>query len=620
MVTREPDGRAFVQYRFSAPQAFETIDHRYPQAVDPPYRITQAAIEWSDDDATWTEAARLANAEGSFSFSVGDAGAHRNWRLRVLESGSAAEVVIGPLTWRTHAGALARLPVDLVWLSLIPGVLLFFANSRRGLTNGRLYLAIALPIALFGFVLAVGYAPFHTIVWPDSASYLSLLTEGSFSAYRNAGYPAFLFVVAHTIGLAYLFPVQLALSFAASVVAGWLIARRNSRWLAPVLALALVAQGWIIVHAAEVLTEALFCAGFTLGAAGLAASADRASKMHLIVAGAGIAVATAAKSNGIILLVPAVLLVRYLPPGRRLSALALAFAPAAVIYLSMCQVAYYRNGSYTPENFAGIALIGHVGWMLNGEGVEPQAVTDRILAAVERTLSKRPQTLMHFDSLQAIDNYVNYTTTESDYITWIDIMKTVESERWDTATLNSYLLRLAMHSIATKPQFYILHVAAHFYGLWRDLGANFEGYQAASVGLREMMIPQNASNERYPGILPPPSGAHFWLDSGAMQQETPLFFKTPWLFSAHVRITVVVGISSILISLVFFLPVTIYRKEVMIALSINAYLLSSALFQGSLTRYAFPVMPAVILLCISILEATVNLSTRFANELVRKGQ
>jgi hypothetical protein len=97
--TRAPDGEAHARVRFSEPVAFVQIVHTYPLRTDPPWRIRRAAMQWSDDGSVWTEAAQGVDSGRALVFDVSSAGAHAHWRLLVLESGEAADVGIGNLTF-----------------------------------------------------------------------------------------------------------------------------------------------------------------------------------------------------------------------------------------------------------------------------------------------------------------------------------------------------------------------------------------------------------------------------------------------------------------------------------------------------------------------------------------
>jgi hypothetical protein len=346
MVTRAPDGSAYVEFRYPKPEAFAAVVHSYPTKFMPAYRIKQAAVQWSDEGSVWTDAARGRGESGYFNFYVHDSGAHPYWRMLVLESGEAPEVAIGPLSFRKQMSVLALLPVDLIWLSPIPGLLLLFAFSKRGLTPSRLSIAFALPLGLFAIALSIGYAPSHTIVSPDSQGYLSPAVQNAYWEARNSGYATFLLVVSHTLGLAHLPFIQVCIVVMAYVTSVAVLAAAYSiRWVVPFAALGLIFQGWLIEYSAIAMTEAMTAAGFVIAAAGLAASARRPSSGFLLFAGLGIAIVTGGRSNGIILLIPALLLARYLPRGARLSSLILLVTPVLAVYGAMMIHSHYRTGS-----------------------------------------------------------------------------------------------------------------------------------------------------------------------------------------------------------------------------------------------------------------------------------
>src|SRR5207249_1765521 len=118
--------------------------------------------------------------------------------------------------------------------------------------------------------------------------------------------------------------------------------------------------GALVVFSARLLTEALFLSGFTLAAAGLASAARRPSAALFIVTGLGLATATLAKAVGIVLVVPALMLVRFIPLQRWSALVACVVLPIGV-YVSMATDAYIRAGLPRPEATGGIDLAGHVG-------------------------------------------------------------------------------------------------------------------------------------------------------------------------------------------------------------------------------------------------------------------
>jgi hypothetical protein len=624
MVTREPDGSAYVEYKYQKPEAFAAVVHSYPFEFPPAYRIKQAALQWSDEGSVWTDAARGHGESGYFDFYVHDSGAHPYWRMLVLESGEAPEVAIGPLSFRKQMSVLTLVPVDLIWLSPVPGLLLLFAFSKRGLTPSRLSIAIALPLGLFAIALSIGYAPSHTIVSPDSQGYLSPAVQNAYSEARNSGYATFLLVVSHTLGLAHLPFIQVCIVVMAYVASVAVLAAAYSiRWVVPFAALGLIFQGWLIEYSAMVMTEAMTAAGFVMAAAGLAASARRPSSGFLLFAGLGIVIVTGARSNGIILLIPALLLARFLPRGARLSSLILLVTPVLAVYGAMVVHSHYRTGSLAPESFAGIALAGQVGWMLDGSDVEPKEVTHSILRSVEPTLAKRPRDLFHISSIVELDRYVDYTVNEYNQLIWQDILPVLSRQLWSARQNDAYLLRLSTASISARPEEYFFHVVAHFYGLWRDLGGwniggfhtgAIEGLQTASLGFRHIIAQTPAaeiaqSNSLYSSIIPAFPSQMESVAAVTAQAAVPLLAPAVWQFTLdHRIITTCIGVGTLIACLLFFIPgriTTIYRGEIMFSLTIDAYLLSSALFQVTLPRYSLPILSATMLMSLYFVATSI---------------
>ena len=196
--------------------------------------------------------------------------------------------------------------------------MLLFAFSPSGLSPARLLASVAIPVALFVSVYSFGYVAYHTLHYNDSPSYLQRLLSGTFASNRNSGYPSFLVAVSGTIGLDRLAWVQLGAIIACYFSGVWLLVTHLGRkWLGPILAMMFVLQGATTEFSDQILTEALFTAGLSLFAASLGALAWRPGTGAVIAGMIGIVLATLAKSIGVVLVVPALLLVRFLPKEAR---------------------------------------------------------------------------------------------------------------------------------------------------------------------------------------------------------------------------------------------------------------------------------------------------------------
>jgi hypothetical protein len=622
-VTRAPDGEAHVRVRFAAPVNIGIISHRYPWYVSPPYRIRRAVIQWSDDSSTWNDAAYAEDQGKPLRFNIGDIGPHRNWRLLALESGSAAEVVFGNLSFQPPGSpfdkAFEDLPVDVAWLMLIPALLAMFALSPLGLSTDKVFFSFAAPIAAFIIALSFGYAPIYPLIAGDSYYYAQAFLTGSFSEVRNSGYPTFIVAVGKLVGLGALPLIQLGIEVLCYVL-GVRVLTVNSRfvWLAPLMLGVFCLQGIPTSFAPWILSEALFAAGLVLFGAGLAASARLPTVSTLVHAAIGLAIATAAKSVGIVLLIPALLLSRFLPTGTRLRAVAILVAPGLTIYAAMVGHAYHRTGTPAAETYAGISLIGHVGWMIKEPTPGEPSVTESVRKAVQPIIASRPAGLQRINSREKLENYIDYTSAEYNPLLWLSIIPAAQGSFQDMRALERYVLTLSIQSILSRPSEYALHVLAHFYGLWRDIGRSLEDLPSAAVNVR-----------RYPGRVPEadrlaydknfgaalglwPSQAE--LDSmGDAQLNVPLAFDELWTFVSHQawlrNETIWLGLLAVLLSILFLVPGKVawtYRAEIMLSLSINAYFLGHALFQVTLGRYAAAAIPAAILLALSFGGTTVH--------------
>src|SRR3954467_13179762 len=148
-ITSAPDGEAFAEMRFATPRRFERMVHAYHTKIWPEHRIRKAVIQTSDDGSHWTHADQAEERDGKLTFNVSAAGAHQYWRMLVLESGEAPELIFGNLRYVTSDDIFGRIPIDLAWFCLVPALLLLFASLPRGLSPGRIFVSVAIPLALF---------------------------------------------------------------------------------------------------------------------------------------------------------------------------------------------------------------------------------------------------------------------------------------------------------------------------------------------------------------------------------------------------------------------------------------------------------------------------------------
>jgi hypothetical protein len=620
-VTRASDG-AHAAVHFARPLAFTRIEHRYATEPWPQYRVRGAAMQWSDDGRTWQDGAVARAEDGRFSFDVRDAGAHAHWRLLVLESGGDAQVVIGNL--RFSRSVWAAIPVDLAWLGWGLALLGAIAALPGGLTRPRIFAVAAVSTGLFVLAYTLLFAPHWVMPSADSGGYVQPLVRGSYTAYRSAGYPTFLRLVHATVGVANLVPVQLALELLCFMIGLGMLARAYGLWIAGAgLALLAGSLGVFSAFAAQLLTEGLFVSGFTLAAAALAAAARRPATALLVAAGLGLAIATAAKAVGIVLIVPALALARFIPCESRRRAFAWIILLPVGIYAAMVAHGYRRTGGVTPEAAGGYALAGHVAGFLDGRVPDAPGLVEALQEAVRPVLAARPPDLDRIRSKQTLDAYVAATTGDYNTLLWetmVPVTTRYLGSRTGHAMLNRTLMRVAVAAVLAHPMDYARHVAAHYYGLWRYLGlgqaADLPGAAfSIRAALAELDDAQRASLAPYlePALPPLPSPAVIRA-AAALQASVPLAFRGLGLsFLGREEVTIGIGALALLLGGLVLVPGPLaraYAGEIMLALMLDAYALAQALFQVVLVRYAEALMPVSVLLVACVTATTLRLLRR----------
>lgn len=616
-VTRAPDGEAHVQIRYDTPEAFRQLVHTYRIEALPSQRIVIAALQLSDDGIKWTNVAEAGEQGGEIVFDLGSAGAHKFWKMSVVRSGDAPEVVFGQLSFLRDRNILQRLPVDVVWLGLLPALILILIAFQAPLTPSRLFAATALPVSLFVFAYSLGYVDYPIVLMQDSAGYLQPVLKGSYASIRSAGYPTILWVMQNAVGLENIAWVQLGTGVACYLAGAHLLAARSeNRWIGPVLVLAFLLQGATSEFAPAVLTEALFTAGLGLFAAALGALARRPDGLAVVAAIAGIILAILTKSIGVVLVVPALLLVRFLPNGKRLTVSGSIVVAGLATYGLLAASNFKRTGDPSAESFAGYALVAQVGGMLDDTSMPPSDFSRSLIAAAEPVIAQRPADLANIHSLATLDRYVDVTVQDFNTIVWTKLFPIAEAQLHTREAINSFFLRLGISSIRAHPFFYLRHVAAHFYGMWRDLGQVWS-LRSATIDVRRAPIYLNVDpflidlRSQIPaGVLAVASNSAVLTGEFVSQSNLPLLFGRIWnstLFSKAVPL--VLGVLALLLSILFLIPgrlTHIYRTEIMIALSLNAYFGAHVLLQVTLQRYAATATLAAIFLAVSLVATSIG--------------
>ncbi len=80
-------------------QPFRKLSHVYRFDVPEPQRIAVVSLAVSDDGTNWSNIgeAEAKGPYGVFDFDLNAAGAHTRWKLTVVKSGDAPDVVFGQL-------------------------------------------------------------------------------------------------------------------------------------------------------------------------------------------------------------------------------------------------------------------------------------------------------------------------------------------------------------------------------------------------------------------------------------------------------------------------------------------------------------------------------------------
>jgi hypothetical protein len=506
------------------------------------------------------------------------------------------------------------MPLDVVWLGLLPASALILMAFRLTVSLGRLFIAAALPAALFVAFYSLGYVEFRTVISPDSFGYLGPILYGHYSPLRNVGYPTILLALQKTVGLDQLAWVQAGVGMACYFLGAWLLAVRfERRWMAVLLALALLLQSFLAQYAPHLLTEALFMAGFGLFAAALGVLAWRPETGAVVAAVVGIVLMTLTKTLGVVVVLPALLLVRFLPAGARLSVSGVIVISGLATYALMAISSHARTGATSPESYMGYQLIGNVGWMLDDTSMPPSGLTRELIDAAATVIERRPADLVNIDSLASLDRYVDATEQDFDLVLWGKLVP-IANTRFATAQeLDSFFLRFGLSSIRAHPFAYMRHVAAHFYGMWRDLGRALP-LRYATMHFRRQLIfegsPEFDPSQVPTSVIKPYPSDEIIKGDIFRQSKLPLLFSEVW--NANLigsGLTIALGALSVFLSILFFIPGQLtrnYRTEIMIALSLNAYFGAHVLLHVTGPRYACGGIFGAIFLAASFVFTTLS--------------
>jgi hypothetical protein len=248
--------------------------------------------------------------------------------------------------------------------------------------------------------------------------------------------------------------------------------------------------------------------------------------------------------------------------------------------------------------------------MLDDTSMPPSDLSKKLIDAAAPIVAQRPAGLTDINSFAALDRYVDVTAGDYGAVLWEKLVPIAAKDLGSEVAINSFLLRLGISSIRAHPVSYLRHVGAHFYGLWRDLKWTLS-LRSATMLVREKpvyVIPQLApdlikATARFASL---PSNDAVADAEVARQLVLPL--RDRWSESLIVIVgPFTLGALAFVLSILFLIPgrlTCLYRTEVMIALSVNAYFGSHVLLQVSLHRYAAAGTLAIMFLAMSFAFTT----------------
>jgi hypothetical protein len=618
-IMRPESGFAFVAVQFARPLSFVSIEHHYASATVFGQHVAPVqigTIQWSEEGLSWQDAGTAHSQDGRLFFQVGHAGAHLHWRLVIPVGSEIANIAIGSLQfWRS---SWQQIPVDLVWLAWCLVLFCAVATLRGGITPPRSFIIITISVSLFVLTYSFAFAPYGIITTADSPAYASPLINGTFHALRSSGFPIFLYLVDAVFGLSKLALVQLVVELCCLAFAIGLVARVYNFWIiGAFIFIVLSFFGAPVVFASRLMTEALFLSGFTLTAAALAAAAWFPTTALFVIAGIGLAIACVAKSVGIALLIPALMLARYIPRQAWGRAFAGVVVLPLAVYSLMAAHAYIRTGIPSPDATAGINLVAHVANFLDGELPDEPALIESLRAAAGPILRQRPANIGRITSKKELDDYVDYTAREHNPLLDTALIPAASNqELGDLPDINMVLFQAGLASIFAHPLDYALQVTAHYYGMWRDLGRyrpkhliSAACYIRLVVDDPHVALSSEQFNKYFASLLRPVVSAEA---ASAQQRRIPIalwrWLELPMLLDEAVTLSI--GTLALLLPIFWLLPGSlprVYRSEVILALLLDAYVLGHALFQVALEHYAAVLMPVAVLLAVCFGTTTLRL-------------
>jgi hypothetical protein len=626
---------AFVTIRFARTYQFTTVRHSYPFSQFPFQwmQVTAAEIQWSDDGSAWQVADTASVIGETMYFQVEASGAHEWWRIHVTGWAGIPDLLLGNF-WFAPADRPFTIPHDIAWALLSAGVLLALL-SFGALTKPRLLSVVTAVSIAFVLSYALLLAPYQIVAMNDSLSYVFPVLNATYDSLRSVGYPTFVWLVHSTVGLNNIAVVHLLVQLLALAVLAFVVAHCYGPYtgLATILGGTVLFGGWMVYYAPYVLIESATTASLLLAAAGLVGAARNPSTRMFVLAGGGLALATLSKSTGIAVALGALPIVRFLPSGMRGRGVLLVVAPAVAAYIAMSAHHYARVGVFAPEVEGGIVLAGHVGWMLDGDLPDRPGLIEKLKDAVRPSIAGKLPTEMKITSLAKLDDYVEFTTEVEAWVLWGRMVPALQEYAPGISMVDMHrvFMRVAVASIAANPLIYLRHVAAHFYGMWRQVGLAWIDLRTGSLGFRSA-YELHGRGGPFITLLGAPFSAEK-VRQAARQQGTvrlasvdvlDLIAPRLWWLSkisspielwARLRAYVAIGIGalSLLFCAIVFMPGRLaiaYRGEIMLACMLNAYMLGHAWVVPTIDRFAAPVLPVVFVFVLCLLSATAQYSAR----------
>jgi hypothetical protein len=498
-VTVDPAGTAFLSWRYNRPVSLTSITHMIVGQVETDKIMRAMSVQYKDQSGVWTEALRANWPETDLNVghTITLAEPHSravspDWRVVALEGGTGGEMIMGsfsPLP-NQRAGLLDanHLNLDGIMLAtfwIAAAILATFNRRKAGviLFLGGCFATVAVVnIVIFGLLqLPVLWAPDSNsyLIWPPSPYRMPGISLVYTSLFRLFGFS----------GL-HVFQVNMVLGSYLGAL-GCMAAATKRYWPFILLTVLPVIWGNFVLHASFILSEPWFMTAVLMSLSGLLALIFGAGWKTAAWSGSGLLLGICVKPVAAALIVPTVLAYRFVPgtPGRRRQVILLATGPAVLAYLAMSIYGLAVYGRFSPQNFGGTSLAGHVAWMLRAEDLPEtyREVGKRAVADLGAAYAAMP-------AMTDPEGYVNFTTNTFnialysiilpqlwDRVVELKIASAADPERprkvvrltaQDEIVVgvarDQILGAWAQAAIIRDPIRYLANCALHYWGLWRD--------------------------------------------------------------------------------------------------------------------------------------------------------